>query len=102
MKWWLPTASAVPSAEHDNLVFSYYSARWEVWSEGELVVAGDSAGKTVFANGADGIWDGHGIVKEAQGDRASLIGRRTYETGPVIAGLDPPVSYAGRGMFVIL
>jgi len=79
----------------------YYAAKWEILVDGELVLAGESAGKTVWRDGADGIWDGHGIVMEARGDFSTLKGRKTYETGPVIKGSNPPVSFSGTGMFLI-
>jgi hypothetical protein len=101
MKWWFASPPPVAGAEYDGVSLSFYSARWEIWSEDELLLAGESAGKTVFPTGADGVWDGHGIVTEARADFAALKGRRIYETGPVVVGSNPPVSYLGSGMFVI-
>ena len=101
MKWWFVNPSPAPAAKFDGVSLSYYSARWEVWSQNELLLAGVSAGKTVFPDGADGVWDGHGVVTEARAEFETLEGRRIYETGPVVVGSNPPVSYAGSGMFVI-
>lgn len=101
MKWWFVDPPPVPAAEYDGVNLSYYSARWELWAENELLLAGESAGKTAFHNGADGIWDGHGVVTEAQPELKTLVGSKVYETGPVVVGSNPPVSYAGSGMFVI-
>ena len=89
-----------------NSPFSFYKARWEIWSEGKLILAGESAGKTVFPEGvspsaAPGIWDGHGVVTEARGRFNKLKGRKTYETGPVFMGDAPPATFYGTGMFTI-
>ena len=66
-----------------------------------MILAGESAGKTVIPDGEDGICDGHGIVLEANGDSSSLKGRKIYETGTVIIPTDPEVPSTGAGMFVI-
>lgn len=101
MKWWFVNPPPVPAATYAGESLSYYKARWEIWSDDELLVAGESAGKTVFRNGGDGVWDGSGVVTEAAPALTSLKGSRIYETGPVIVGSNPPVSYTGTGMFVI-
>ena len=101
MKWWFEQPSPVSSTPYAGGRVDYYSARWEIRVDGELVIAGKSAGKTVWAEDADGIWDGDGIVLEAQGDFSLLKGRRIHETGPVIAGSNPPISFSGTGMFMI-
>ena len=101
MKWWFvnPPEIAEVAVAHGRV--SFYTARWEVWGEGELLLAGESAGKTVFSEDADGMWDGHGRVTEAVGRFSDLIGRQIYETGPVILGSDPPKSFKGTGAFVV-
>ena len=101
LKWWFVQPSPVSSTPYAGGRVNYYAARWEIRVDGELVLAGESAGKTVWPDGADGIWDGHGIVMEARGDFGPLKGHNTYETGPVIKGSNPPVSFSGTGMFVI-
>ena len=101
LKWWFVQPSPVSSTPYAGGRVDYYSARWEIRVDGELVLAGKSAGKTVWPEGVDGIWDGNGIVMEAQGDFSLLVGRKTYETGPVIAGSNPPISFSGTGMFMI-
>ena len=101
LKWWFVQPSPVSSTSYAGGRVNYYAARWEIRVDGELVLAGESAGKTVWPDGADGIWDGHGIVMEARGDFGPLKGHNTYETGPVIKGSNPPVSFSGTGMFVI-
>jgi hypothetical protein len=101
MKWWFETPPA-DDAVFDPGFVSFYAARWEIWSAGELLVAGESAGKTVFPFVGDGMWDGHGVVTEAKGKFNPLKGRKVYETGTVIWGMtqqDPFLS--GRGMFLI-
>ena len=100
MKWWFGPSPV------KNSPFSYYSGRWELWKEGELLLAGESAGKTVFPGGLapgapDGIWDGHGIVTEAHGKYSPLKGQKIYETGPVTIGDAPPETFSGIGMFMI-
>ncbi len=97
VKWWF----VAPPPNPGSLEVAFYAARWEIWNDGELFLAGDSAGKTVFPAGADGIWDGHGVVTEANGRFSPLKGRKVYETGTVIVGLTPPASFTGTGMFVI-
>lgn len=101
MKWWFVNPPPVSEAAVANGRVSFYTARWELWADGDLLLAGESAGKTVFSGDADGIWDGHGRVSEALGKYADLVGRRIYETGPVILGSDPPMSFSGTGAFVI-
>jgi hypothetical protein len=111
MKWWFVMPSPVSgSGEYKGGSVTFYSARWEIWDGEELLLAGESAGKTIFPDGADGMWDGHGVVTEAsrglKGRKKSkgfkrLKGRKVYETGPVILGDRPPVTYSGTGMFVI-
>ena len=102
MKWWFVVPSPVSgSPYYMGGEVAFYSARWEIWDGDELLLAGESAGKTVFPDGADGMWDGHGVVTEASKGFNPLKGRKVYETGPVIVGSNPPVSYSGTGMFVI-
>lgn len=101
MKWWFEIPSPVQGSP-----FPFYAARWEIWSDGKLLLAGESAGKTVFPDGLypnapDGVWDGHGVVTEASGQFSWLKGRRIYETGPVGVGDTPPVSFFGTGMFLV-
>jgi hypothetical protein len=98
MKWWFGPAPA-PNALYNGGRVAFYVGRWEVWDvEGRLLLAGDSAGKTVFPDGEDGIWDGHGVVTEAHGPFNVLKGRRISETGTVLLGSAPP---SGTGIFAI-
>jgi hypothetical protein len=101
MKWWFDVPPPVEEVAITGRRVSFYSARWELWSNGVLLLAGESAGKTVFADGGDGVWDGHGVVTEAADGHAELLGRRVYETGPVLVGSEPPVSFSGTGLFVV-
>lgn len=101
MKWWFDTPPPVGEVAIGGGRVTFYSARWELWRDGSRLLAGVSTGKTVFSGGGDGIWDGHGTVTEGGGDYSALLGRRVYETGPVILGSDPPVSLAGTGLFAI-
>ncbi len=101
IKWWFVIPSPVSSSTYMGGEVNYYAARWEIRVDGELVLAGESAGKTVWPDGADGMWDGHGVVTEASGEFNALRGRKVYETGPVIKGSNPPVSFSSTGMFVI-
>ena len=55
----------------------------------------------LFQNDVNGIWDGHGVVTEARPEFITLLGNKIYETGPVVVGSNPPVSYAGIGLFVV-
>ena len=98
MKWWFGPSPAPDTPFKSGAVF-YYAARWEIWDpEGKkLLLAGDSAGKTVAPVGEDGIWDGHGVVTKARKGLRRLRGRPIYETGPVIWEPRP----AGTGIFVI-
>lgn len=101
IKWWFVQPPPVTSNTYMGGKVVFYAARWEIWSGEELLLAGESAGKTVFPDGADGIWDGHGMVIQASRSLSALIGRKVYETGPVIVGSDPPVSFSGTGIFVV-
>lgn len=97
MKWWFgPSPAPVTNYSHGRVV--YYAGRWEIWhASGTLLLAGESAGKTVLPDGEDGIWDGHGVVTEAHASLNGLKGRRISETGPVLLG---PV-LSGTGLFMI-
>jgi hypothetical protein len=97
MKWWFGQSPA-PTTNYRHGRVAYYVGRWEIWdASGRLLVAGESAGKTVLPDGEDGIWDGHGVVTEAGGRLDVLKGRRISETGPVLLGPVP----SGTGIFVI-
>lgn len=101
LRYWFPESPPVPEGEYAVGKVGYYVARWELWNDDELILAGESAGKTVIADGQDGIWDGHGIVTEAHGDLGALKGRTIYETGTVIMPSDPADRSTGAGMFVV-
>ena len=102
VKWWFVMPSPVPlGAVYLGGRAAFYASRWEIWADGELLLAGDSAGKTLFPDDADGNWDGHGVVMEAKVKFNPLKGRKVYETGIVLVGPTPPLSYSGTGMFVI-
>ena len=101
MKWWFVNPPPVTDTVYAGGRLSFYAARWELWYEEELLLAGLSAGKTDFRDGADGIWDGHGRVTEARGKYESLRGRSVYESGPVILGSEPPATLTGTGVFLI-
>ena len=101
IRWWFVDPPPEATTEYLGGQVDYYRARWEIWVGDELVLAGESAGKTVTPHQSDGMWDGHGIVTEAYGKFARLKGHKVYETGPVIYGSNPPVSLTGTGMFQI-
>ncbi len=101
IKWWLVNPSPASEIEYIGGRLTFYAARWECWAGEELFLAGETAGKIDFRDGADGAWDGHGVVTEAGGKYESLIGRHVYETGPVRVGSNPPMSFSGTGIFVI-
>jgi hypothetical protein len=98
MKWWFVRPSPVSGGPFVGGGVAFYSARWEIWDGDELLLAGESAGKTVFYGDGDGMWDGHGVVTEAKGKFNPLKGRKVYETGPVVVGDGPPY---GTGMFLV-
>ena len=101
MRWWFPEAPPVPETDYSHGKVGYYVARWELWVDDELVLAGKSAGKTTIPEGEDGIWDGHGAITAANGELSSRKGHRIYETGIVIEPTDPEAISTGTGMFVI-
>lgn len=101
MRWWFPESPPVPETDYSHGKVGYYIARWELWVDDELVLAGKSTGKTVIPQGEDGIWDGLGTVIEANGKLSSRKGHRIYETGIVIEPTDPDAIANGSGMFVI-
>ena len=101
MKWWFVTPSPVSRSTYVGGRVIFYTARWEFRVGEELLLAGESAGKTVYGDGEDGMWDGHGVVTEANGEFKALKGRKIYETGPVILGVESPKSISGTGMFLI-
>jgi hypothetical protein len=99
--WWFEQPPPVAEQFYDGGRVSFYAARWEIISDDELLLAGESAGKTVFPDGNDGIWDGHGVVTRASDRFSALVGQEIQETGPVIVGTDPPITFTGTGMFSI-
>jgi hypothetical protein len=101
IKWWFVDPPPAAEVTYAGGRVAFYAARWEIFAHGELLVAGESAGKTVFPDDGDGMWDGNGVVTSASVAFASLKGHKVYETGPVIVGPDPPISFSGTGMFVI-
>jgi len=101
LRYWFPDSPPVPEGTYSGGEVGYYLARWELWDKDELILAGESAGKTVIPEGEDGIWDGHGIVLETNGGLDSLKGRKIYETGTVILPSDPAVPSSGSGMFLV-
>jgi len=101
IQWWFVNPSPVSEINFIGGRVTFYAARWEIRVGEKLLLAGDSAGKTVFRDGTDGIWDGYGVVTEASEELKSLMGGKTYETGPVIVGSNPPNSFSGTGMFLI-
>lgn len=101
MKWWFVTPPPAADVPYVGGRVTFYAARWELWSDEKLLLAGESAGKTDFPDGADGLWDGHGRVTAANGRYKPLKGRLIYETGPVILGPEPPKTFSGTGLFLI-
>lgn len=101
MKWWFEIPRPVSPLNYTGGRATFYAARWEFWADETLLLAGESAGKTVFPDGADGVWDGHGRVTEGSGKFSDAAGRRVYETGLVLLGQDPPRTFSGTGLFVI-
>jgi hypothetical protein len=101
IKWWFIDPSTVASSTFMGGTVNYYEARWEIWVGEKLILAGESAGKTVTPDQSDGMWDGHGVVTGAYGRFARFKGHKVYETGPVIYGSNPPFSLTGTGMFQI-
>ena len=101
IRWWFVDPPPESSTEYLGGRVDYYRARWEISVGEKLVLAGESAGKTVAADQSDGIWDGHGVVTEAHGKFSRFKGHRIYETGPVIYGSNPPNTITGTGMFQV-
>lgn len=101
LRYWFPPSPPAPESAYSHGEIGYYLARWELWDGEELILAGESAGKTVIAEGQDGIWDGHGIVLLTSDDWTSLQGRKIYETGTVIMPSDPADPSTGSGMFLV-
>lgn len=99
--WWFVMPPGVQGSPFNVGRTAFYQARWEIWSEDELILAGESAGKTFFVGNQDGIWDGVGVVTEASGKYNTLKGRKIYESGPVVMGDAPPASMYGAGMFSV-
>lgn len=99
--WWFVFPSGVNGSPFNVGSTSFYKARWEIWADDELILAGESAGKTFFVGDQDGIWDGVGVVTEASGRYNTLKGRRIYESGPVVVGDSRPTSMYGAGMFSV-
>lgn len=98
MKWWFGPKPA-PNVVYLGGKVGYYTGRWEIWDGDTLLLAGESAGKTVTPEGANGMWDGHGVATEASVRFNALKGHHIYETGPVINEGFPNIY--GTGIFSI-
>lgn len=101
INWWFVFPSPVPGGAHNGGATAFYQARWEILQDDQMILAGESAGKTVFPTDEDGMWDGHGVVTDAKGRFSPLKGRKIYESGPVLVGDIPPLTYEGTGIFTI-
>jgi hypothetical protein len=101
IRWWFERPTPVPNVEYTGGAISFYSAYWEILKDGKMVLAGQSAGKMVFPDNTDGIWDGNGVVTRADRDHRQFKGRKIAETGAVVTGSNPPVSFSGSGMFQV-
>jgi hypothetical protein len=101
MTWWFVDPAPAPRVDYEGGYTDYYEARWEIRSNGSLLLAGESVGKTFALEGEEGIWDGHGVVTEGYGSFDHLVGRHYYETGPVVEGSDPPATMSGTAVIVI-
>lgn len=108
INWWFNNSPVIaPSVLTDGAGFiGYYSARWEIMdNDGNLILAGESGGKTVFPTPFppasppnNGVWDGHGIVTEAAKHLNALKGSKIYESGSVIFN----DGLRGNGIFMII
>jgi hypothetical protein len=96
--WWFDLTGGPPNMP-DAAHVSFYEARWEIWDDDALLLAGNSAGTTATPKRPvkDGIWRGKGIVTEAGVGFEDWDGRRVYEGGNV--NWDFP--YTGEGIFRI-
>lgn len=94
--WWFVPGGGPPN-KPDAAHVSFYEARWEIWEDGTLLLAGNSSGTTAQPKKKDGIWRGNGVVTEAYGDYAAWNGRRIFEGGNV----DWVFPYSGQGIFRI-
>jgi hypothetical protein len=94
--WWFVPGGGPPNMP-DAAHVSFYEARWEIWVDEALVLAGNSSGTTAQPKGKDGIWRGNGVVTEAYGDYAAWNGRRMFESGNV----NWTFPYSGQGIFRI-
>ena len=94
--WWIVPEGGPPNMPVWAHV-SFYEARWEILDGDDLLLAGDSAGKTATPPGKDGIWRGNGIVTEASAGFEDWIGRQTHEGGNV----NWEFPYSGSGIFRI-
>lgn len=95
--WWFDVPLP-PVEKQDDYRVNFYSGRWEIYDQdplpntnpnpnAKLLVAGMSAGETLVPldpPGSDGIWDGIGVVTEANEEFEPLIGCEVFEGGPVV------------------
>jgi hypothetical protein len=96
IQWWFVLGGGPPNMP-DQAHVMFYEARWEIWDGTDLLLAGNSAGKTATPPGKDGIWRGRGIVTEAYAGFEDWSGRRVSEGGNV--NWDFP--WSGEGTFRI-
>jgi hypothetical protein len=54
IRWWFIEPSPIVSTTYMGGTVNYYDARWEIWIDEVLVLAGQSAGKTVAPDQLDG------------------------------------------------
>ncbi|HSM04252.1 MAG TPA: hypothetical protein VK858_06510 [Longimicrobiales bacterium] len=94
MKWWFVLGGGPPNMPEAAHV-AHYEGRWEIWSGGEIVLAGHSAGTTAQPKGKDGIWRGAGKVTETAAGYEGWMGSPIFEGGNV--NWDFP--FSGQGIF---
>ena len=95
--WWFVPGGGNPHLP-DQAHIGSYEARWEIWDEDDLLLAGNSTGTTAIpGDGKDGIWRGKGLVTEGNGAFAGWSGRPIFEGGNV----NWIFPYSGQGIFRI-
>jgi len=75
IKWWM----VVPMNTTGQA--SHFEARFEIWKDGELLLAGDEEGKTNVRHEKNTVWQANGIVTEASQKFEEWIGRQVHESG---------------------
>jgi hypothetical protein len=94
--WWFDMDYNVATGQ-----VSHWVDRWEIWDGEVLLLAGDEEGTTTAPPDKDGMWQGNGVVTEANEEFEDWIGRPTHDGGVFTWTIPGELPDHGEGTFHI-